>query len=111
MFKNNLKIALRNLLKYKAFSLINISGLAVGIACFIMLAVWVQDELSFDRFHDNINELYRIIRIAGEESDRNEGSGTSFVLPTILKERFPEIKDFSRYVQLSSLQPSIVKYQ
>jgi len=111
MFKNNLKIALRNLLKYKAFSLINIAGLAVGIACFIMLAVWVQDELSYDRFHDNINELYRIIRIDGEESDRNEGPGTSFVLPTTLKERFPEIKDFSRYVQLSSFQPSIVKYQ
>jgi len=53
MFKNYLKIALRNLKKQKAFSVINIIGLAVGIACCILIFLWVQDELSYDRFHKN----------------------------------------------------------
>ena len=53
MFRNYLKIALRNLWRHKGYSFINIAGLAVGMACTLFILLWVQDELSFDRFHVN----------------------------------------------------------
>jgi hypothetical protein len=49
------------LLRHKAFSFINISGLALGMTCSILIMLWVQDELSFDRFHKNGPQLYRIM--------------------------------------------------
>ena len=56
MFINYLKVALRNIKRYKGFSFINISGLAVGMACCILIFLWVQDELSYDKFHENGKE-------------------------------------------------------
>lgn len=60
MIKNYIKIALRNLLKHKGFSLINIAGLAIGMTCSILILLWVQDELSYDRFHQGYQKIYRI---------------------------------------------------
>lgn len=60
MLRNYLKISLRNLFRQKAFSFINISGLAIGMACSIIILLWVQHELSYDRFHRNADNLYRI---------------------------------------------------
>jgi putative ABC transport system permease protein len=60
MLKNYCKIALRNLLRHKAYSLLNISGLAIGMTCSILILLWVQNELSYDRFHANVNQLYRL---------------------------------------------------
>jgi putative ABC transport system permease protein len=62
MFKNYLKVALRNIRKHKGYSLINIVGLAVGIACCILILLWVQDELSFDRFHKKGDNIYRVLQ-------------------------------------------------
>ena len=69
MFKNYLKIAVRNLLKYKTYSIINVSGLAIGIACCLLILLYIQDELSYDRFHDNADQIYRV---ASEESSDNK---------------------------------------
>ena len=55
MFFNYIKIALRNLFKHKAFSFINISGLALGMTCCFLILIWVLDELSFDRFNEKCN--------------------------------------------------------
>jgi putative ABC transport system permease protein len=60
MLKNYIKIALRNIKKHKGYSFINIAGLAVGMACCIIILLWVQDELSFDRHHENADRIYRI---------------------------------------------------
>ncbi len=60
MIKNNLKIAWRSLLKNKFYSVINISGLAVGLATGIMLLLWVQNELSFDKFHKDYKSIYQL---------------------------------------------------
>lgn len=62
MFKNYLKIAFRNLLRHKIYSLINISGLAIGMACCILILLFVRDELSYDRFHENSDRIYRLTR-------------------------------------------------
>ena len=62
MFRNYFRTALRNLFKHKAYSAINISGLAVGMACSILIMLYVRDELGFDRFHVNGDRVYRFAR-------------------------------------------------
>lgn len=62
MLKNYIKIAFRNLFRNKLYSLINLSGLVIGIAACLMIYLWVQDELSYDRFHQNAERIYRIER-------------------------------------------------
>ena len=61
MLLNYLRIAYRNLFRYKAFSLINIMGLAIGLTCCFMILIWVMDELSYEDFHDNPETLYRSV--------------------------------------------------
>ena len=60
MLKNYLTIALRNIQKHKGYSLINIAGLAIGITVCLFILFWVKDELSCDRFHANLDQLYRV---------------------------------------------------
>jgi len=57
MFKNYLKIALRNIKKQKGFSFIKISGLSMGMACCLLIFLWVQDEVRYNRFHENAGRL------------------------------------------------------
>lgn len=93
MFKNYIKIALRNLLKYKAYSLINISGLAIGMACCILILLFVQDELSYDKYHENADRIYRVTR-EWFNSDGSSSLHLGHVAPPIaplLKNDFPDI--------------------
>ena len=61
MVKNYFKIALRNIQRYKGYAFINIVGLAIGIACFFTIMLYVRYELSYDRFHENVDRIFRII--------------------------------------------------
>ena len=63
MIRNYLKIAFRNLRKQKGFTFINIAGLAIGITCFLLIGLYVKDELSYDRFNKNADRIYRVTRI------------------------------------------------
>ncbi len=93
MFKNYLKTALRIVKKHKSFSFINIAGLAVGMACCVLILMWVQDELSYDRFHANHKQLYRTIL-------NHEGqwyTASPWALAPILKEEYPEVTLCTRY--------------
>jgi len=70
MFRNYLKITLRNLTKHKGYTFINITGLAVGICCCLLIFLYVFDELNYDRFHEHYDELYRVVlkgRFANED--------------------------------------------
>ncbi len=60
MIKNYLKIALRNIKRYKGYSFINIAGLAIGLTCCLLIMIWVLDEFSYDRFHENKDTIYRV---------------------------------------------------
>ena len=60
MWKNFLKIAYRNVLHHKGYSFINIAGLAIGMACCIIIMLWVQDELSYDKYHAKADRIYRL---------------------------------------------------
>ncbi len=66
MFKNYLKIALRNIVRHKVYSTLNIAGLAIGMACCILILLWVQHELSYDKFHANAGQMYRLTAAAGD---------------------------------------------
>jgi len=61
MFKNYLKVAFRNIRRQKVYSLINILGLAIGIACFLLIVFFIQHERSYDDFHKNGKNIYRVI--------------------------------------------------
>ena len=91
MFKNYIKTAMRNFLRHKVYTFINTAGLAIGIACCILIFLWVQDELSYDRFHENAEDLY----IA---TFSNGSIVTPTALSDFLKEEYPEIIHASRYL-------------
>ena len=93
MFKNNLIIAIRNLSKHSAYSLINILGLAVGMTCCLLIMLFVQDELSYDQFHKNSDQVYRVTRDFlndNQQSDFHIGS-VSAPIGKHLREDFPNI--------------------
>ena len=103
MFKSYLKIVLRNIKRHKGYSLINITGLALGIACCLLITIWVLDELSYDKFHENAASLYRV-----EENQHYSGrlfhvTVTPYPLAPALKEEIPEIIDATRYVWAGGL--------
>lgn len=108
MFKNYVKIALRTLFKQKLYSIINITGLAVGIASCILIFLFVQNELSYDTFHKNADRLYRIY-ITEDLPERDPFSyvETPWQLAEALEQSFPEVE---RAVRLD-VRTDIVRYQ
>jgi putative ABC transport system permease protein len=96
MFINYLKVALRNIKRYKGFSFINISGLAVGMACCILIFLWVQDELSYDKFHENGKNLYLVGTHERYGTKTVTHSGTPSAVGPALKADYPEIVNAAR---------------
>jgi putative ABC transport system permease protein len=92
MLKNYFKIAFRNIIRHKAFASINIIGLAIGMACSIFILLWVQNELSYDRFHKNANEIYRITGKAGDFKAAVNCAG----MPPELKATMPVVRNYAR---------------
>ncbi len=100
MFRNYLKIAIRNLVRHKVYSFINILGLALGLACSILILLWVWDELSFDKFHKNVENIYRVtnnVDVFNKGKSRLLGR-TSYPLAPVLKKEYPEITRSTRYL-------------
>jgi putative ABC transport system permease protein len=92
MIKNYFKIAFRNITRHKAYSIINISGMAIGLASSILILLWVQNERSYDKFHKNAGQIYRI---AGDFGDMKATVNTEG-MPAGLKAELPVVKDFAR---------------
>lgn len=97
MIKNYFKVAFRNLIRKKGYSFINIFGLALGMTICLLIMLWVQDEMSYDRFHQNLDELYRLVVTA----DLGEQSFKAVVTPgemlPYLQNQIPEIDKACRY--------------
>src|SRR5688500_11339425 len=96
MIKVFFKIAWRNLIRNKTYSLINMIGLASGLACFILIAMYVADELSFDAYNKHAERIYRInssIRMGGSELNLAVSSDP---MGATLKKDYPEVEQFTR---------------
>ncbi len=91
MFKNYLKIAFRNLLKHKTFSLINIAGLAIGIACCLLILIYVQTELSYDKFHTKADNIYRVAGWVKWNGGSENAASTQFQVAGAMLTDYPEI--------------------
>lgn len=92
MIKNYIKVAVRNILKYKFFSAINLLGLSIGMACCLFIFIYVSDELSYDRFHKDADITYRvglIGRMAGQEFNT---SNSSWPVGETMKEEIPGVE-------------------
>ena len=90
MFNNYLKIALRNIFKHKGYSLINIIGLAIGMACCLLILLYVNDELSYDRYHANADRIYRVIEEVRLEGVGEESSSMPFPTGDTLPMEYPD---------------------
>jgi putative ABC transport system permease protein len=102
MLRNYIKVALRNLWKNKGFSAINILGLAIGLACFLLIALYVADELSYDRFHEKANRIYRVhseIKFGGNELNL---AVCSDPMGAVLKKDYPQVEEFTRLYKRGS---------
>lgn len=97
MFHNYLTTAIRSLFRQKVFSLINILGLAFGLACALLILLWVQDELSFDRFHDHAERLYRVEEDQYYSGEVYHVTVTPYPSGPVWKEEIPEIEEACRY--------------
>lgn len=96
MIKNYFKIAFRNLWRNKGFSAINIIGLAMGLSCFIMIALYVADELSYDSYNEKADRIYRIhsdIKFGGTEMNMAVSADP---MGATLKKDYPQVEEFAR---------------
>lgn len=93
MLRNHFKIAVRTLLRQKGYSLLNVAGLAVGLACAFLITIWIQDELRYDRFHESGDRLYRVMRHVYSGDEIRTSSSVTFNIARALEEAYPEVED------------------
>lgn len=97
MLSNYLKMALRNLKKHKIYSMINISGLAIGMACCILIFLYVGFELSYDRYHNDVERVYRVaLKVKQESIEKGTARISTPVIPAIRND-FPEVEYATRF--------------
>jgi putative ABC transport system permease protein len=101
MFKNYLKIALRNIRRHPGFSFINITGLAIGMACCILIVLFVRDELSYDSYHAKADQIYRVIKKTETQGEMTTSISTPPPLGPALIHDFPEIVNYVRFIKPS----------
>src|ERR1700743_2096434 len=92
MFRNNLKIAWRSFMKDRQFALLNLVGLATGIACTLLIYLWVHDEVSTDKFFANNGQIYQLMGHRKSDGDIKVSDESSGLLSDILPPAMPEIK-------------------
>lgn len=91
MFKNYLVVALRNMARHKGYSFINIAGLAIGMACCVFIFLWICQKYSYDKFHENADELYLVPTHMTYSENVYTTFGTVPILGPTLKKEMPEV--------------------
>jgi putative ABC transport system permease protein len=99
MFRNYFKTALRNLAKNKIYSLINIAGLSMGLACAMLILLYTKDEVSYDRFLPNVDNIYRIVskQVGPDGSIMMQSGNTGSIHGPLFASAIPEIASFVRF--------------
>src|SRR5512140_303875 len=96
MIRNFFSITLRNISKNKGFTLINITGMAVGLAASLLILLWVQDELSFERYNKNAKAIYRVEEDQFYSGERYHVTVTPYPSGPVWMQKIPEIKEQTR---------------
>src|SRR5580700_11999036 len=91
MFKNNLKIAWRNLVKDRQFTILNILGLTAGLSCSLLIWLWVKDELSFDKFNEKDSQLYQLMENRYYDGSMHLSDESSGILGETIARDIPEV--------------------
>lgn len=108
MFKNYLKTALRNIRRYKGYSIINISGLTIGITCCILILLYIQYELSYDNYHKDAGNIFLVEKYYPENAGQSKMGPTPRPLGPTLKDEFPEVSNVSRVYPAGA---TLIKYR
>jgi len=109
MLRSYFRTAYRHLSRYKLYSFINVFGLAIGFSAFMLILVYVTHELSYDKFHEDADYIYKVNLEFGETADAMESiSSTPNALLPEFKRQFPEIIEGTRYFNPSSFRPPVV---
>ncbi|MBT3754749.1 MAG: FtsX-like permease family protein [Candidatus Cloacimonetes bacterium] len=103
MFKNYLNVAIRNLSRQKFYSILNILGLAVGITCSLLIILYIQTELSYDKFYDNTDNIYRLNNENDMGGKIDKYCNAPRPISPTMKEIYPEIKTFTRVCGVGGL--------
>ncbi|MCY3869880.1 MAG: ABC transporter permease, partial [Gemmatimonadetes bacterium] len=101
MIKNYLTVAIRNLMRHKLYTSINVLGLAIGLACGILILLYIQQEFAVNRTHTLGDRIYKVIREERSTTQTTYSSGTSGALGPVLKETFPEVETTVRTFPLT----------
>ncbi|AYN69388.1 ABC transporter permease [Euzebyella marina] len=107
MFKSYLKIAWRNLSKKKGYSAINIGGLAIGMTCFLLIAMFIKNELSYDSYHEKGDRIFRIVHHGSENNLEDQWIWGNAPVGPALKSDFPEVLEI---VQFSGRSDVLLEY-
>jgi len=97
MLKYNLVTSFRSIKRNLSFSLINISGLSIGLTLVLILLTWLQFEFSFDKFHENSERIFRVVVEFEREKSPDNFAGTPAPLGEVLKKEIPEVADYVRF--------------
>ena len=100
MLKSYWKVLWRNIKRQKGYSFINISGLAIGMTCFMLISLWITDEWSYDRFHESSDCIYRVISEKHHTNQIDITPRTPPALATELKEKYPAVREAVRIVEI-----------
>lgn len=103
MLRNYLKIGLRNILKHKGYAFINMTGLAIGIACCLLIFIYVKDELTYDRYHSNGDRIHRVYSQLNFGGADMTTSSTSIIGPETFAGEIPEIEAYARVNSASAI--------
>ncbi|MEE9464653.1 MAG: ABC transporter permease [Candidatus Neomarinimicrobiota bacterium] len=101
MFHNYLKVAFRNLARYKGYSFINIAGLATGIASCLLISLWIQDELSYDNYHRDPDRIFRVAARSQSPTDESQSARISAPVTAVLREHFPQVEKAAMAIGVS----------
>ena len=104
MLRNYLVTAFRNIVKHKSYSFINILGFALGISCFLLIVIYIRDELSYDDFHSHTDCIYRVAEIYTQSGTLQHIANSSAPWGPGLKDEFPEVLEYVRF------KPPVTQY-
>ena len=108
MIKNYFKTAWRNMIRNKTSSFINVSGLSIGIACVLLIVIYIQNELRYDRFHKDADRIFQVVLNGNMNGQEFWGGNTAPPVGAALTNNIPEIESYTRFYEPNDI---VVRYE